>query len=97
MKKIFVNGPISSLFIAESIEKHNSRKEIGAHSIFLGQVRNDIIDEREVRSIEYSAYEDMAEEKVHEIREEAFRKFPITCVHIYHSLGKGSVSHRISR
>ena len=30
----------------------------------------------------------MAEEKFHEIREEAFAKFDLTCMHIYHSMGK---------
>lgn len=29
----------------------------------------------------------MANEKFHEIREAAFKKFDLTCMHIYHSLG----------
>ena len=33
------------------------------------------------------AYEEMAEKKIHEIRETAFEKFDLTCMHIYHSLG----------
>jgi molybdopterin synthase catalytic subunit len=86
-KKVFVDGPIRGLFVGESIAKHQSKTSIGAHSIFLGQVRNDIIDDREVSAIEYSAYEEMAELEIEKIREEAFDKFNLVCLHIYHSLG----------
>ena len=37
--------------------------------------------------IEYTAYEEMANQKFHDIREAAFKKFELTCMHIYHSLG----------
>lgn len=85
--KVFVRGPISPQFIAESIAKHSTKKTIGAHDIFLGQVRNDVIENKTVQSIDYSSYEEMAEEKFHEIREAAFAKFEVTCMHIFHSLG----------
>lgn len=91
IKKIFVEGPILPSFIGESIAKHSTKKEIGAHSIFLGQVRNDIILEKVVKSIDYTAYVEMAEEKFHEIRENAFEKYSLTCMHIYHSLGSVKV------
>ncbi|BDD02845.1 molybdenum cofactor biosynthesis protein MoaE [Aureibacter tunicatorum] len=90
-KNIFREGPISPESIAESIAKHQSKTTIGAHDIFLGQVRADIIEDKEVRAIEYSAYEDMAMDVVHEIRENTFEKFDITCMHIYHSLGRVNV------
>jgi len=86
-KKVFVEGPISSQFIGDAIAKHSTKKEIGAHSIFLGQIRNDVIDNKEVIGIEYTAYEEMANEKFHEIREDAFGLYKLTCMHIYHSLG----------
>lgn len=87
-KKVFIEGAVSPQFIADSISKHSSKTEIGAHDIFLGQVRSDIINGKMVRAIEYSAYEEMANEKFHEIREAAFSKFNLTCMHIYHSIGK---------
>jgi len=87
-KKVFIDGPISAGFIAEAIAKHSTKMNIGAHSIFLGQVRNDRINEQEVAAIEYSAYVEMAEEKFHEIREDAFGKYSLACLHIYHSLGR---------
>ncbi len=87
VRTIFVEGPIGAQFIADSISKHSTKKSIGAHSIFLGQVRNDRIDEKEVMAIEYTAYTDMANERMTEIREELFSKYALTCMHIYHSLG----------
>ncbi|MFS4418060.1 molybdenum cofactor biosynthesis protein MoaE [Maribacter sp. 2307ULW6-5] len=86
-KNVFKQGAISSEFIAESIAKHQSKTNIGAHNIFLGQVRADHIDGKAVTAIEYTAYEDMANKKFHEIREATFAKFNLTCMHIYHSLG----------
>ncbi|MDI3320544.1 molybdenum cofactor biosynthesis protein MoaE [Pinibacter soli] len=86
-KDIFIEGAIPPAMIADSIAKHQTKTEIGAHSIFLGQVRKDVINEQQVAAIEYTTYKDMALEKMHEIREEIFAKYPLTCMHIYHSLG----------
>jgi molybdopterin synthase catalytic subunit len=86
-KNIFVQGPISAAFIAESIQKHNTKTGIGGHSIFLGQVRADVIDNKKVRAIEYTAYEDLVLESMHSIREQIFEKYTLTCMHVYHSLG----------
>lgn len=87
-KNVFKEGAISSEFIASSIAKHQSKTGIGAHNIFLGQVRADKVNGKEVSAIDYTAYEDMANKKFHEIREAAFEKFDLNCMHIYHSLGK---------
>jgi molybdopterin synthase catalytic subunit len=87
-KNIFVEGAISAAFIADSIAKHATKKEIGAHNIFLGQVRADQIDNKTVVAIEYTSHVEMALEKMHEIREAIFQKYPLTCMHVHHSLGK---------
>ena len=86
-KSPFIRAVISAEFIGDSIAKHQSKTTIGAHNIFLGQVRADEIEGKKVTAIEYSAYEPMAEEKFNEIREAAFAKYELTCMHIYHSLG----------
>jgi molybdopterin synthase catalytic subunit len=86
-KQVFVEGPISPSKIAESIEKHSTMHGIGAHSIFLGQVRADEKEGKVVTAIEYSRYPEMAEAVIHDIREETFAKFQLSCMHIYHSLG----------
>ncbi|MCA0133168.1 molybdenum cofactor biosynthesis protein MoaE [Winogradskyella alexanderae] len=90
-KSVFKEGAISSEFIGNSIYKHQTKTSIGAHNIFLGQVRADVIDNKTVSAIEYTAYEEMSNAKFHEIREAAFEKFELTCMHIYHSLGKVNV------
>jgi molybdopterin synthase catalytic subunit len=86
-KNVFVSGPILPEFIGQSIAHHTVKQDIGAHSIFLGQVRADSLADGIVESIHYEAYEEMALDKFHEIREAAFAKFDLTCMHIYHSLG----------
>jgi molybdopterin synthase catalytic subunit len=90
-KNIFVQGSISPEKIAQSISNHRSKTDIGGHSIFLGQVRADEKEGGNVVSIVYTAYEEMALEKAFEIREAIFAKYPLTCMHIYHSLGEVKV------
>ncbi len=87
VRNIFIQGPISGAFIGGKIAAHASKKNIGGHSIFLGQVRADLKDGREVTAIEYTAYEEMALQKMHQIRQDIFAKYDLTCMHIYHSLG----------
>jgi molybdopterin synthase catalytic subunit len=86
-KKVFVHGAISPQFIADSIAKHQSKVNIGAHAIFLGQIRADEKEGGFVTGIDYSAYEEMAEQAFHAIREDAFSRFDLICMHIYHSIG----------
>lgn len=85
---IFVDGAIPSQKIADDIQKHSTKTNIGAHSIFLGQVRADEIEGEKVIAIEYTAYEEMVMEKMSIIRESFFEKYSLTCMHIHHSLGK---------
>jgi molybdopterin synthase catalytic subunit len=87
LKNIFVKGRITSEFIADSISRHQSKTDIGGHSIFLGQVRADVIKGNKVVAIEYTTYEEIALSKMHEIREFIFAKYSLTCMHVYHSLG----------
>ena len=86
-RNIFVQGPIDPAFIGESIAKHATNTAIGGHSIFLGQIRADEIDGKKVAAIEYTSYQEMALEKMTEIREAIFAKYPLTCMHVHHSLG----------
>ena len=86
-KSSFIQGAIKAEFIGASIAKHQSKTTIGAHNIFLGQVRADDIEGKKVVAIDYTAYEEMAEQSFYEIREAAFAKFDLSCLHIYHSLG----------
>lgn len=105
MNKYFIEGSIPPEFIAAEIAKHSSKTSIGAHSIFLGQVRADDIEGKKVIAIRYTAYLEMAEKKIAEIREEILNKFDFKCLHVFHSIGRvntgeisffvfGSMSHR---
>ncbi len=102
VKDIFVDGPIDPSFIATSIAKHATRMDIGAHEIFLGQVRADPVVtpslptgqagavevRQQVTAIDYTTYREMALERMTVIREEAFTRWPsMACLHVHHSLG----------
>ncbi len=86
-KNVFKEGAISSEFIAQSIAKHQVKTGIGAHTIFLGQVRADKMNGKTVTAIDYSAHQEMANQVFYQIRETAFSKFNLSCMHIYHSIG----------
>ncbi len=87
IKNIFTEGPVEAAFIADSIAKHSTKTSIGGHSIFLGQVRADVIDGKQVEAIEYTSHVDMALEVMATIREDIFAKYALTCMHVHHSLG----------
>jgi molybdopterin synthase catalytic subunit len=87
MKNVFIEGAITPEFIAESLAKHQTKHSIGAHNMFLGQVRADEVDAQKVIGIEYTCYIELANSQLETIREETFQKFKLTCMHIYHSLG----------
>lgn len=89
-KNVFIDGAISAEFIGNSIAKHQTKTVIGAHNIFLGQVRADEIEGKKVVAIDYTVNEELASQILHNIRETTFEKYDLTCMHIYHSLGKVS-------
>ena len=53
----------------------------------MGQVRADTVEGKAVEAIEYTAQTEIANQVCHEIREEAFSQYELSCMHIYHSLG----------
>ncbi|MEP7267148.1 MAG: molybdenum cofactor biosynthesis protein MoaE [Saprospiraceae bacterium] len=87
IRNIFIKGPISGTFVGEKIAAHASKNNIGGHSIFLGQVRADLKNDKVVTGIEYSSYEEMALGVMHHIRQDIFTQYELTCMHVYHSLG----------
>jgi molybdopterin synthase catalytic subunit len=90
MKKqdVLVQGPIKSSLISEYINTLSDDKSSGAHSIFLGQVRNDKINERTVEAIEYSAYKDMVEKEALKIKDTVMAAYSdVNDVVILHSTG----------
>ncbi len=82
-----IQGSIAPEAIARCIADYSKQTQRGAHSIFLGQVRNDAIEGREVKAIEYTTYEAMAYEVADKIVQQVITKFELTEVRIFHSLG----------
>jgi molybdopterin synthase catalytic subunit len=91
IKNIFIQGAVEADFIAKSIQQHSTKNNIGGHSIFLGQIRADVVNDKKISSIEYTTNEAMALEQMMVIREDIFSKYPLVCMHVYHSLGKINV------
>jgi molybdopterin synthase catalytic subunit len=91
VKNIFIEGPVTGRFIGEKITAHQSQTAIGGHSIFLGQVRADILQDKRVTAIEYTSYPEMALNLMQQVREEIIARYALTCMHVYHSLGKITV------
>ncbi len=90
-KKVFTDGPILPEKIANSISSHQSKTDISEHSIFLEQVQKKIIGGRELFAVDYSVDEGAVEGILYDIRESAFAKFNLSCLHMYHSLGEVKV------
>ena len=88
IKNIFISGAIAPEKIAQSIANHQSKTQIGAHQIFLGQVRAHTVEGKQVAAIDYTAHEEMANAVCHDIKETLYGKYNLSCVHIYHSLGQ---------
>jgi len=88
MKNYLIKGPITPEHIAGELTGPGIRKETGGHSIFLGQVRDDIFDGRRVKAIEYSAYDEMVTIEAEKIKEIIFREYhDVISVVILHSVG----------
>lgn len=88
IKSIFVEGAIPPEKISKSIAAHSTKTGIGAHQIFLGQIRADQVSGTHVTGIEYTADLELANKIAHEIKESLFEKYDLSCMHIYHSLGE---------
>lgn len=84
----FVNGPISSQEIGETIKQGSLFVNAGAYDIFLGQVREDIINGKNVNAIDYTANNEMATEAFSKIASDAKEKYDIKSIKIIHSLGQ---------
>jgi molybdopterin synthase catalytic subunit len=84
----FFQGAIPHSMVSEIISS-SAQSGIGAHSIFLGEVRSDSINNKIVKEIEYSAYTTMAEEVMGNIVESIKQKFDdLKLIKIIHSIGK---------
>ena len=88
MSEYLINGPITQEVIVLRLKELGTRKNTGGHSIFLGQVRADIIDGKEVKAIEYSAYEQMVNAEAGNIIQEIINEYnDVDSIDLLHSTG----------
>jgi molybdopterin synthase catalytic subunit len=88
MGKYLINSPIFPEIISKRLALIGLRKDTGGHSIFLGQVRNDVIGKKRVTAIEYSAYEPMLNGEADKIVGEIEKEYDdVLTVDILHSTG----------
>jgi len=86
-KEFLQDGPISAEHLSKIIQQSN-KPNIGAHSIFLGQVRGDKIDGKNVTEIEYSAYDEMVTNEMQKVINIVVDKYTdIKRLYIMHSKG----------
>ena len=83
-----IEGPISPSAISEIVNRGGTNTDSGAHSLFLGQVRKDLIDGKSVKAIEYSAYEEMVMMEANKILKSVMSEFnDVKSIEILHSKG----------
>jgi len=86
--RYLVGGPITPMLISELMTLGNDDTGAGAISIFIGKVRDDEVDGKRVRALEYSAYDEMAGKEADEIARTVKLAFSdVKTVIIVHSTG----------
>ncbi len=86
--RYLVGGPITPLLISELMTLGDDDTGTGAVSIFIGRVRDDEVEDKRVKAIEYSAYEEMAVREADGIANTVRSAFTdVRSVIIVHSLG----------
>ncbi len=84
---MFIKGAIPFSRVQQTVAMLEKDKKLGAYTIFMGQIRADELEGRTVVGINYSAYLEMAQKVLLQIKEEAQKQFDIRQISILHSLG----------
>lgn len=88
MKDYIVNGPVRPEMVTSLLAGRGRMKNSGGHSLFLGQVREDVTDNKRVIAIEYSVYEEMITTEAEKIIRSVMSDYEdVTSVDIIHSKG----------
>jgi len=83
-----IDGPVSPDAVSGIVMKGGKNSECGAHSLFLGQVRRDLVEGKFVKAIEYSAYEEMVIMEADKINKSILSEFDdVKTMEIIHSKG----------
>lgn len=88
-ESILTEGPITRNTISSRLGALSENKNLGGHSVFIGQVRNDVKGLKRVMAIEYSAYPELANREAEKIRQEILNEFTdVKELNIIHSTGR---------
>jgi len=92
MENFFKISPINLEIINQELKLIENETVAGGQVIFLGTVRADLIENKKVNSIIYSAYEEMANSEFSKIKQLILQKYSdIKKIVILHSLGEVKV------
>jgi len=83
-----IDGPVTQKEITQLLDRIGEKTDSGGHSIFLGQVRADVIGGKTVIAIDYSAYEGMVKAEADKIKKTILAEFrDAKSIDIIHSKG----------
>jgi molybdopterin synthase catalytic subunit len=83
-----IDGPLPPGVISDVVANAGNDTGSGAHSLFVGQVRRDLVDGKFVKAIEYSAYEEMVMSEADKIKKSILSEFDdVRKIEILHSRG----------
>ena len=83
-----IEGPVGEKVLTGLIAELGKETSTGGHSLFLGQVRADVVNGKTVKAIEYSAYGKMVNAEAEKIMVEIMEEFDdIESMEIIHSSG----------
>jgi molybdopterin synthase catalytic subunit len=86
-KNILIQGPIGQNLVSKIIDE-TRQGFIGAQSVFLGQVRNDVLEGKKVLEIDYSAYDEMVNTEMEKIFTHIKQKYnDLQKIYVRHSVG----------
>jgi molybdopterin synthase catalytic subunit len=83
-----IDGPLPPGVISDVVANAGNDTDSGGHSLFVGQVRRDLVDGKYVKAIEYSAYEEMVMSEADKIKKSILSEFDdVRKIEILHSRG----------
>jgi molybdopterin synthase catalytic subunit len=87
-KNVLINGPVTQIKISSFLKALDKKADSGGHSVFLGQVRADIVRGKRVLAIEYSAYEAIVKAEADKIVKQVCSEFnDVRSIEFLHSVG----------
>lgn len=88
----FVDGAVPIAALSEVLDAWTKLPSVGAHSVFLGQVRADEYADGVVSAIEFSAHESMAERAMRDLVKRVTHAYTVKPVRVFLQHARGVLS-----